>query len=90
MQKRKGSKADLHKLHTVNDNCYFKIPILYQDQIPDEQVQPGKCRVILPDIAGVLPVYQYDEYKGYETKTIPNLTDEEIERYKILLIQLAN
>ena len=51
------------------------------DELPQEQVAPGKVRVILPDIAGLLPVYQYDEYKGYTTKTIPNFTDEEIERY---------
>lgn len=52
----------------------------FQDELPKEQVQAGKVRVILPDIADLLPVYQYDEYKGYTTKTIPNLTDEEIER----------
>ena len=51
-----------------------------QDPLPNEPVAPGKVRVVTPDIAGLLPVYQYDEYKGLTTKTIPNFTDEEIER----------
>jgi len=51
------------------------------DELPKEQIAPGKVRVILPDIADLLPVYQYDDYKGYTTKTIPNFTDEEIERH---------
>ncbi|XP_013421312.1 uncharacterized protein LOC106181476 [Lingula anatina] len=48
---------------------------------PKDPPAPGKVRVLVPDIAGLLPVYVYDEYEGYTVKTIPNCTDEEIERH---------
>lgn len=51
------------------------------DELPKEAPTPGLVRVWTPDIAGLLPVYQYDEYKGYTVKTIPNCTDEEIDRH---------
>ena len=58
------------------------LPIIlrFQDEQPSSAPKPGTARVMVPDIAGLLPVYNYDEYKGYVTKTIPNCTDEEINR----------
>ncbi len=34
-----------------------------------------------PDIHGLLPVYVKDPYPGFEVKTFPELSDEELERY---------
>ena len=51
---------------------------------------PGRCRVLTPSIAGLLPVYIYDEYPGFEVKTFPDLTDEELERYTRLNVAALN
>lgn len=64
----------LSQLLALLHSCMFK------DELPKEAPTPGLVRVWTPDIAGLLPVYQYDEYKGYTVKTIPNCTDEEIDR----------
>jgi len=34
-----------------------------------------------PDIGGLLPVYVKDPYEGFEVKTFPELTEEELDRY---------
>jgi len=34
-----------------------------------------------PDIAGLLPVYVKDPYEGFEVKTFPELSDEELNHY---------
>jgi len=34
-----------------------------------------------PDIGGLLPVYVKDPYEGFEVKTFPELSDEELDRY---------
>jgi glycosyltransferase involved in cell wall biosynthesis len=34
-----------------------------------------------PDIGGLLPVYVKDPYDGFEVKTFPELSDEELDRY---------
>src|SRR5215218_5675283 len=41
----------------------------------------GNVTVHVPDIGGLLPVYVADRYEGFEVKTFPELTDEELERY---------
>jgi glycosyltransferase involved in cell wall biosynthesis len=41
----------------------------------------GRCTVYRPDIGGLLPVYVYDDYEGFEVKTFENLSDEELNRY---------
>src|SRR5690348_16753440 len=35
----------------------------------------------VPDIGGLLPVFVADRYEGFEVKTFPELTDEELDRY---------
>ena len=42
---------------------------------------PGRCTVYRPDIGGLLPVYVYDDYEGFEVRTFDRLSDEELERY---------
>ena len=37
--------------------------------------------VHVPDIGGLLPVFVADRYEGFEVKTFPELTDEELDRY---------
>ena len=46
-----------------------------------EPAGPGSVTAYVPDIAGLLPVYVYDHYEGFEVKTYPDLTDAELERY---------
>jgi glycosyltransferase involved in cell wall biosynthesis len=41
----------------------------------------GTLTVYTPDIAGLLPVYVYDRYPGFEVKTFAELGDAELERY---------
>jgi glycosyltransferase involved in cell wall biosynthesis len=41
----------------------------------------GRCTVYRPEIGGLLPVYVYDTYDGFEVKTFNDLTDEELARY---------
>jgi glycosyltransferase involved in cell wall biosynthesis len=42
---------------------------------------PGTVTAHLPDIGGLLPVFVADEYAGFEVKTFPELSDEELDRY---------
>ena len=41
----------------------------------------GRCTVYRPDIGGLLPVYVYDDYDGFEVRTFDRLTGEELNRY---------
>ncbi|HYI44465.1 MAG TPA: glycosyltransferase family 4 protein [Actinomycetota bacterium] len=41
----------------------------------------GSCVVVRPDIGGLLPVYVYDDYEGFEVKRFVDLTDAELARY---------
>ncbi len=51
------------------------------NSIPETPPVNGTLRVIVPDIDNLLPVYIFDEYEGYTVKTIPEMTDEEIENH---------
>jgi len=41
----------------------------------------GTCTVVRPDLGGLLPVFVYDAYEGFEVKRFIELTDEELENY---------
>jgi glycosyltransferase involved in cell wall biosynthesis len=41
----------------------------------------GRCTVYRPDIGGLLPVYVYDRYEGFEVKTFAELSDTELDDY---------
>ena len=41
----------------------------------------GSVTAYLPDIAGLLPVYVADAYEGFEAKTFPELSEDELARY---------
>lgn len=47
----------------------------------DKQVRIEGVEIHNPDIGGLLPVYVKDPYEGFEVKTFPELTDEELDRY---------
>ena len=42
---------------------------------------PGSVTIHNPDIGGLLPVYVYDSYEGFEVKTFAELTDDELASY---------
>lgn len=43
----------------------------------------GTCSVVRPDIAGLLPVYVYDDYEGFTVKRYTDLGDDQLERYVV-------
>ncbi len=47
----------------------------------DKQVRIEGVEIHNPDIHGLLPVYVKDPYEGFEVKTFPELSDEELDRY---------
>ncbi|KAJ7379916.1 hypothetical protein OS493_012676 [Desmophyllum pertusum] len=53
--------------------------IVGTDKIPSSAPKAGTIRVVVPDINGLLLVYWYDLYEGYEVKTMVNCSIDEIE-----------
>jgi glycosyltransferase involved in cell wall biosynthesis len=47
----------------------------------DREVEIEGVQIHNPDIGGLLPVYVKDPYEGFEVKTFPELTDEELDHY---------
>jgi glycosyltransferase involved in cell wall biosynthesis len=47
-------------------------------------IEGGSFVLARPDIDGLLPVYVYDEYEGFEVKRFVDLTDDELDRYTSL------
>ena len=41
----------------------------------------GRVTVYRPDIGGLLPVYVYDDYEGFEVRTFDRLDDAELHAY---------
>ncbi len=83
-------------LHGTGSNVYnaslaqalarqgHEVHLLCQDRRADELdwVRTNeKITVHIPDIGGLLPVFVADRYEGFEVKTFPELTDEELDRY---------
>jgi glycosyltransferase involved in cell wall biosynthesis len=53
-----------------------------RDAVPAEHRETGgSVTAYVPDIGGLLPVYVYDRYDGFEVKTFADLSDEELDRY---------
>ena len=56
-----------------------EVHLLCQDRSWDA---PGRAVTVhIPDIGRVLPVYVADTYEGFDAKTYPELTDEELDHY---------
>jgi glycosyltransferase involved in cell wall biosynthesis len=47
----------------------------------DKQTKIDSVEIHNPDIHGLLPVYVKDPYEGFEVKTFPELSEEELDRY---------
>jgi glycosyltransferase involved in cell wall biosynthesis len=47
----------------------------------DGERDRGTVTVHVPDVGRVLPVYVTDTYEGFEARSFPELTDEELEHY---------
>src|SRR6201996_7404193 len=47
----------------------------------DREVKIHGVQIHNPDIGGLLPVYVKDPYPGFEVKTFPEMTDEELDFY---------
>ena len=45
------------------------------------QDDAGRCSVYIPDLEGILPVYIYDVYDGFEVKELHLMSKEEIDAY---------
>lgn len=63
-----------------------EVHLFCQDRRADELdwvggTGPGTVTVHVPEIGGLLPVFVADEYEGFEVKTFPELSDEELDRY---------
>jgi glycosyltransferase involved in cell wall biosynthesis len=83
-------------LHGTGSNVYnaslaqalarqgHEVHLLCQDRSADEldwvRENPS-IHVHVPDIGGLLPVFVADRYEGFEVKTFPEITDEELDRY---------
>ena len=83
-------------LHGTGSNVYnaslaqalagqgHEVHLLCQDRRADELDwvrQNDNVTVHVPNIGGLLPVFVADRYEGFEVKTFPELTDEELDRY---------
>lgn len=53
----------------------------YELTAEKESVFPGKARVFVPNLNGLLPVYVYDHYDGFEVKEFPKCSDVEVGAY---------
>ncbi len=61
-----------------------EVHLFCQDRRADELEwvrNSDNLTVHIPDIGGLLPVFVADRYEGFEVKTFPELTDQELDRY---------
>jgi glycosyltransferase involved in cell wall biosynthesis len=56
------------------------VVVVSQEPHPEEY-DLGGARTVRPDIGGLLPVFVLDRYEGLEAKLLPELTEEERERF---------
>ncbi len=54
---------------------------MFSQEPRPEQYDLGRASTVRPEIGGVLPVFVFDRYEGLEAKRLPELTQEERERY---------
>jgi len=55
------------------------------DKLPHNPPKSCTIRIIIPNIQKLLPVYVYDNYEGFNVKTIPNCTDLEIQQHILMM-----
>jgi glycosyltransferase involved in cell wall biosynthesis len=82
-----GSNVYNSSLAQALSRAGHEVHLLCQDRRADEldwvrqPPGPGSIQVHVPDIGGLLPVYVADRYEGFEVKTFPELSDDELETY---------
>ncbi|MDP9327758.1 MAG: glycosyltransferase [Actinomycetota bacterium] len=59
-------------------------------QLPGSSVRPapGRCVMLRPQIGSLLPVFVMDEYEGVEVKTFLQISEEELQRYLALNVEV--
>ncbi|MFL5943831.1 MAG: glycosyltransferase family 4 protein [Gaiellaceae bacterium] len=57
-----------------------EVVVISQEPQPD-QYDLGGAQTMRPDIGGLLPTFVLDRYEGLEAKLLPELTDEERDRF---------
>ena len=61
--------------------------IVGTDKIPSTPPANGTIRVVVPDIGGLLLVYNYDRYEGFEVKTMRECSLKEIDAHIELTVK---
>jgi glycosyltransferase involved in cell wall biosynthesis len=76
----RGTGSNIYNANLVRAlaSLGHEVDLFCQD--PDWEAPDG-VTVHIPDIGRVLPVYVADTYEGFDAKTYPELTDEELEHY---------
>jgi len=76
-QERQAKDIDFISEHNVLDEDNKLTKVLFKREIKFS----GRCRLYNPNLHGLLPVYVYDEYKGFKVKVFHELEDSELEDY---------
>ena len=87
-----GSNVYNARLAQALARLEHEVHLLCQDRSADRLPWVGRSglgnvTVHIPDIGGLLPVYVADRYEGFEVKTFPELSDEELDRYLDLSVR---
>jgi hypothetical protein len=61
------------------DNSTRSLKRLFKREKP--QGYTGYCLIYIPDIEGILPVYVYDVYEGFQVKELHLMSKDEIDAY---------
>ena len=75
-----GSNVYTRALAREWSRARHEVVVLSQEPHP-ELYDLGGARHVRPEIGGVLPVFVLDRYEGLEAKLLPELTQEERDRY---------
>jgi glycosyltransferase involved in cell wall biosynthesis len=75
-----GSNVYTRSLAREWSRAGHDVTVFAQEPRP-EQYDLGGASVVRPEIGGLLPVFVLDEYEGFEARLLPELTEEERERY---------
>jgi glycosyltransferase involved in cell wall biosynthesis len=75
-----GSNVYTRSLAREWSRAGHDVTVFAQEPRP-ELYDLGGASVVRPDIGGLLPVFVLDEYEGLEARLLPELTEEERERY---------
>jgi glycosyltransferase involved in cell wall biosynthesis len=75
-----GSNVYTRSLAREWSRAGHEVTVFSQEPSP-EQYDLGGATVVRPDIGGLLPVFVFDRYEGFEPRRLPELTVEERDRY---------